>query len=85
MRDSGLVHALLGLQSIDELLSHPVVGTSWEGFIIENLIAVAPERTQASFYRTAKGAEIDVVLELGGNHGCWAIEIKRNILTGVYI
>ncbi|MBM3857916.1 MAG: ATP-binding protein, partial [Verrucomicrobia bacterium] len=62
IRDSGLLHALLGLEEMDGLLGHPVVGFSWEGFVIENLLAVAPQWTQASFYRTAAGAEIDLLL-----------------------
>lgn len=77
VRDSGLVHALLGIADYNDLAGHPVVGASWEGFVIENLLAVAPDRTQASFYRTAAGAEIDLVLELPGRAGRWAIEIKR--------
>ncbi len=81
VRDSGLVHALLGIQSAIDLAGHPVVGTSWEGFVIENLLAAAPEHTRASFYRTSAGAEMDLVLELGGRHGIWAIEIKRSLTT----
>jgi predicted AAA+ superfamily ATPase len=54
-----------------------VVGGSWEGFVLETLLAHAPRRASASFYRTAMGAEIDLVLELGGDEGVWAIEIKR--------
>lgn len=77
VRDSGLVHALLGIGDFDALSGHPVVGASWEGFVIENLLSAAPPRTQPAFYRTAAGAEIDLVLELPGNHGLWAIEIKR--------
>ncbi len=77
VRDSGLVHALLNLGSVRELLSHPVVGGSWEGWIIENLLACAPTSTQASYYRTAVGAEIDLVLELPGSE-LWALEIKRS-------
>ncbi|MBL8294124.1 MAG: ATP-binding protein [Bryobacterales bacterium] len=77
VRDSGLVHALLGLGNYNELAGHPVTGASWEGFVIENLLGAAPDRTMASFYRTAAGAEIDLMLELPGNHGLWAIEIKR--------
>ena len=76
VRDSGIVHALLAIRDSEALLGHPVVGASWEGFVIENLLAVAPERTQASFYRTAAGAEVDLVLEIPG-HGLWAIEVKR--------
>lgn len=79
VRDSGLVHALLGIEQYQELAGHPVVGPSWEGFVIENLLAVAPERTQASFYRTAAGAEVDVVLEWPGRNECWAVEIKRSL------
>lgn len=77
VRDSGLVHALLGIEDHNDLAGHPVVGASWEGFVIENLLAVAPPRTMASFYRTAAGAEIDLLLELPGKGGLWAIEIKH--------
>jgi predicted AAA+ superfamily ATPase len=78
IRDSGLVHALLGLKTFNDLAGHPVAGSSWEGFVIENLLAAAPERTIASFYRTAAGAEIDLLLEIPG-HGLWAIEVKRSL------
>ncbi len=78
VRDSGLVHALLGIKTYNDLAGHPVAGASWEGFVIENLIQAAPERTVASFYRTAAGAEIDLLLEIPG-HGVWAIEIKRSL------
>lgn len=77
VRDSGLVHALLGLGTVRDLLSHPVVGGSWEGWVIENLLACAPPHTQASYYRTAVGAEIDLLLELPGG-AFWAVEIKRS-------
>lgn len=80
VRDSGLVHALLGIRTFNELAGHPVAGPSWEGLVIENLLQVAPDRTVASFYRTAAGAEIDLLLEVPGQ-GLWAIEIKRG-LTG---
>ena len=79
VRDSGLLHALLGLADHDALAGHPVVGPSWEGFVIENLLAVAPPRTMASFYRTQAGAEIDLLLEIPGKRGPWAIEIKRGL------
>jgi hypothetical protein len=78
VRDSGIVHALLGIADYNALAGHPVVGASWEGFVIENLLAAAPDRTTASFYRTAAGAEIDLVLEVPGD-GVWAIEIKRGL------
>jgi hypothetical protein len=66
VRDSGLVHALLRLETLNDIAGHPVAGMSWEGFVIEKLLGVAPPRTLASFYRTSAGAEIDLVLELPG-------------------
>jgi predicted AAA+ superfamily ATPase len=77
VRDSGLVHALLRLPTLDDVLGHPVVGGSWEGFVIESLLAASPDGTEASFYRTSAGAEIDLILALPGNV-LWAIEIKRS-------
>ena len=65
VRDSGLVHALLGLGSL-EVLGHPVVGGSWEGFCIEALLAAASAGTEPFFYRTSAGAELDLVLRLPG-------------------
>ncbi|WP_347920135.1 ATP-binding protein [Paracoccus marcusii] len=76
VRDSGLVHALLGLETFEDLLGHPVVGGSWEGFCLEALIAAAPAGTEPFFYRTSAGAEVDLVLRLPGG-GTWAIEVKR--------
>ena len=81
VRDSGLVHALLGLSTLDAVLSHPVAGSSWEGFVIEQLIAAAPT-AQASFYRTSNGAEVDLVLELR-NGQTWIAEIKRSSAPSV--
>jgi predicted AAA+ superfamily ATPase len=78
VRDSGILHALLAIKDHNALAGHPVVGPSWEGFVIENLLAVAPERTLASFYRTSAGAEIDFVLDLPKGER-WAIEIKRGL------
>jgi predicted AAA+ superfamily ATPase len=78
VRDSGLVHALLGIGNYNQLSGHPVYGSSWEGFVIENLLSVAPESSVASFYRTAAGAEIDLILELPGEQR-WAIEIKSGL------
>ena len=78
VRDSGLVHTLLGLSTAEDVLGHPVAGASWEGFVIETLIAAAPEGTRANFYRTAAGAEIDVLLTLPGG-ALWAVEIKRSL------
>ena len=76
IRDPGLAHALLGIETLEDLLGHPAAGGSWEGFCVENLIAAAPRGTEASFYRSSAGAEIDLVLELPGGT-LWAIEIKR--------
>ena len=76
IRDSGVLHTLLGLATLDDVLSHPVVGPSWEGFAIENLIAAAPFGTVPWFYRTTAGAEIDLLLQLPDQQ-LWAIEIKR--------
>lgn len=78
VRDSGLVHSLLQLDTLDSVLGHPVAGSSWEGFVLEALLSAAPERALPSFYRTAAGAEIDLVLELE-NSRRWAIEIKRGL------
>ena len=78
VRDSGILHALLGVRDIEALLSHPVVGASWEGYVIETLIAAAPREVDAYFYRTSAGAEIDLLLALPGNR-LWAVEIKRSL------
>ena len=78
VRDSGIVHTLLGLDDRDAVLGHPVAGGSWEGFVLENLLGAAPERVKPWFYRTAAGAEIDLVLELPAGD-LWAVEIKRGL------
>lgn len=65
LRDSGLLHALLGLRSLDDLAGHPVVGASWEGWVLEQIAQLLPPPWQLSFYRTAAGAEIDIVAERG--------------------
>ena len=82
VRDSGLVHALLDIETKETLLSHPVVGASWEGFVIENLLSCASDSVQAYFYRTSGGAEIDLLLVWPGNV-LWAIEIKRSLMPKV--
>ena len=76
LRDSGLLHALLRIGSHDDLLSHPVAGASWEGWVIEQALAACGSDTGASFFRTAAGAEIDLVLERPGGRRI-ALEIKR--------
>ncbi|MCP5018873.1 MAG: DUF4143 domain-containing protein, partial [Ketobacter sp.] len=78
IRDSGLVHSLLGIQDAIQLAGHPVVGMSWEGFVLENILNALPWRSNAFFYRTAKGAEIDLVIE-HGDGSIWALEVKRSL------
>ncbi|MCC7141660.1 MAG: ATP-binding protein [Candidatus Eisenbacteria bacterium] len=78
VRDSGLLHALLGLEDKESILSHPVVGASWEGFAIEQILAVAPDGVQAHFYRTGGGAEVDLLMVFPDGR-LWAIEIKRSL------
>ncbi|UJP65333.1 ATP-binding protein [Mongoliitalea daihaiensis] len=75
IRDSGVLHALLTISNLEDLLSHPVVGFSWEGFVIENLIAVLPRNAEFWYYRTSAGAEIDFVIVF--KMEVWAIEIKK--------
>ncbi len=78
VRDSGLLHALLGIPNQEELLGHPVVGASWEGMLIENIIDSLPATARPMFYRTSAGAEIDLVVEFSAKER-WAIEIKRSV------
>jgi predicted AAA+ superfamily ATPase len=77
VRDSGLVHSLLNIETKENLLSHMVVGASWEGYCIETLLACAPAGVTGYFYRTSGGAEIDLLLAWPGGE-LWAIEIKRS-------
>ena len=77
VRDSGITHALLNIGSYNDLLGHPVSGGSWEGFVIENILSAAPANARPYFYKTAHGAEIDLVIEFSGQEK-WAIEIKRS-------
>ncbi len=74
VRDSGLLHALLGLATVRQLQGHPVAGASWEGFVVEQVAAALPTGAQVGFYRTAAGAELDLVVE--GHAGKVGIEIK---------
>lgn len=76
--DSGLVHALLNVTTLDELLGHPVVGKSFEGFVIENLLSVASKRAIPFFYESSSKAEIDLIFELSPQHRI-AIEVKRSL------
>jgi predicted AAA+ superfamily ATPase len=88
VRDSGITHALLNIGNYNNLLGHPVVGGSWEGFVIENLVAVLPPGAKPFYYGTPGGAEIDLVLEFSLSEK-WAIEIKRSsapsLSKGFYI
>ena len=78
VRDSGIVHALLGLDDREAVLGHPVVGGSWEGFVVETLLGAAQGQAKAWFFRTAAGAEVDLLLEMP-NGKLWTIEIKRSL------
>ncbi|MEJ1355785.1 MAG: ATP-binding protein [Candidatus Sedimenticola sp. (ex Thyasira tokunagai)] len=82
IRDSGLVHALLNLVDKEALLAHPVIGQSWECFVIENLLACAGDHVQGYFYRTGGGAEIDLLLTWPDG-SLWAVEIKRSLTPKV--
>lgn len=75
IRDSGILHRLLGIGHYDALLSNPVLGKSWEGFVVENIHSVLPRRAETYFYRTAAGAEIDLVIRMPSSE-IWAVEIK---------
>lgn len=77
VRDSGLTHALLGIRDMEALFGHPIVGQTWESFIMETLITAAPDGTEANYYRTSNGTEVDLVLTLPGGQ-LWAIEVKRS-------
>ncbi len=76
VRDSGITHALLDIKDINDLLGHPVLGKSWEGFVIENISSVLPSNANLFYYRTAGGAEIDLIVEFSLREK-WAVEIKR--------
>lgn len=82
VRDSGLLHSLLGLTTLEDILGHPIAGASWEGFVIETLHAAMPVGAHANFYRTAAGAEVDLIVTLPGGRR-WAIEIKRSLTPKV--
>lgn len=82
IRDSGILHRLLSIGDYDSLLSNPVLGKSWEGFVIENILSVLPSGAEAYFYRTAAGAEIDLLLKLSSKD-LWAIEIKSSVVPKI--
>ncbi|MCY4425596.1 MAG: ATP-binding protein [Halieaceae bacterium] len=78
IRDSGILHRLLGINRFDALLSNPVLGKSWEGFVVENILSILPSRAETYFYRTSAGAEIDLVIKMPSSE-IWAIEIKYGV------
>jgi len=78
VRDSGVLHRLLGIGSYDALLSNPILGKSWEGFVVENIHSVLPRLAETYFYRTSAGAEVDLVIKMP-NSEVWAIEIKHGV------
>jgi uncharacterized protein len=82
VRDSGILHALLNINNIDNLFSHPVVGTSWEGFVIDNLLSFLSVGTECYFYGTTRGAEVDLVIKHPAGK-LFAIEIKRSLAPQV--
>ncbi len=77
VRDSGITHALLNIATYNDLLGHPVSGGSWEGFVIENIMSLAPSGVQQFYYGTPGGAEMDLILEFSAKEK-WALEIKRS-------
>ncbi len=78
LRDSGLLHSLLNLPTLNDVLGHPIAGASWEGFAMEAILAAAPDGTKPHFYRSATGHEIDLVLELSASRR-WAFEFKKSL------
>ncbi len=82
VRDSAVLHTLLQIPEYEKLLGHPILGKSWEGFVIENILSNLPTNIYPFFYRTSAGAEIDLLLEFGlGDY--WAIEIKSSRIPSV--
>ncbi len=79
IRDSGLLHTLLRLDSLDDVLGHPILGASWEGWALEQVMASVPARWGKSFYRTHAGAEVDLVLEPGGGKPPIPVEFKYSV------
>lgn len=77
LRDTGLLHQLLTISSFEALLGHPIVGMSWEGFVVENIIRSLSSKWRYSYYRTATGVEIDLVLETPTGK-TWAVEVRRS-------
>lgn len=76
VRDSGILHALLGIPATDDLMGHPIAGPSWEGFVIEQIIGAAPPYAEFSFYRTAAGAEMDLVVSAGDRRVGYEVKLS---------
>ncbi|WLE96060.1 MAG: ATP-binding protein [Candidatus Electrothrix communis] len=76
LRDSGILHALLDIEQYDFLLSNPMAGASWEGFVIENIITEY-DRWRPSFIRTSNGAEIDLMLERAGEKHLFECKLSK--------
>lgn len=77
LRDTGILHSLLKIETKESLCSHPILGASWEGFAIEQITSIAPERSEFSYYRTSSGNEIDLIVD-SPKMGRTAFEIKRS-------
>ena len=75
IRDTGMLHYLLGLTTYQQLLGHPQAGNSWEGFVVQQILALLPHQYKPFFYRTSGGSELDLLL-VKGNNIDYAIEIK---------
>ena len=76
IRDSGIAHCLLNLQTLDDILAHPIAGGSWEGFVLENIVRVIGNQSKIWFYRTSAGAEMDLIIETGSKK--IGVEVKRS-------
>jgi predicted AAA+ superfamily ATPase len=83
VRDSGLLHALLGIETMEALLGHVMLGQSWEGFVIEQIAQCSPMGSMMNFYRTQAGAEVDCVLTFA-NGERWVVEIKRSPMAKLH-
>lgn len=82
VRDTGILHRLLGIANYDSLLSNPIIGKSWEGFVIENILSILPQSFETYYYRTSVGTEIDLVIKLPDNK-LWAVEIKHGLVPKI--
>jgi len=83
LADSGILHRLLGIDSLDQLISNPICGHSWEGFVLGQIASLMPFRTELYHYRTRGGAEIDLILKIPGMDGLTAVEVKRSLAPKV--